>query len=121
MTLRQALDRAEQMKATQGTNLFGYPPMWIAMRKEGNEWYSAIEMPNDNMEFMPGGPRAWLSHDKDPEGTCLCNVILIEQDPNLDWEVYDHRIVLPVFHSNMDRLNEGLDHHPIARARDYGV
>lgn len=121
MTLRQALERADQLKATHGTNLFGYPPVWVAMRKEGNEWYSATAIPYCDMPFDPDPPNAkvWISHDTDTAGIALCHVTLVLMDNHNDWEVYDHRRIFPGWHDQMDRLNEGLDHSPIAA--DHGT
>lgn len=114
MTLQQALIRAEQLKQQKGCNLFGYPPIWIAMRIDGADWYSAIEVP---VLGLAEDPSVWISYESPREGSKLCKLVRISDDDNDDWEVYDHRSIFPEFHAQMDRLTDGIDTHPIAADR----
>lgn len=114
MTLQQALIRAEQLKQHKSCNLFGYPPVWIAMRLDGADWYSAIEVP---MLGLAEDPSVWISHEGPTEGSKLCKMVRISDDDHNDWEVYDHRSVFPEYHAQMDRLSDGIDVNPIAADR----
>ena len=114
MTLQQALAKAAQLKQFKSCNLFGYPPVWIAMRIDGADWYSAVEVP---MLGMAESPSVWISYESPTEGSKLCKIMRISDDDNDDWEVYDHRTVFPEFHAQMDRLTDGINTNPIAADR----
>ena len=106
MTLQQALIKASQLKQVAGSNLFGHPPMWVAMRKEDSKWYSAIAMPPIDLS---DDQRAWLSYEDPKEGSKLCSVLLVADEDHTDWEVYDHRAICPGWHDDMDQLTEGME------------
>ena len=106
MTLQQALTKASQLTQVAGSNLFGHPPMWVAMRKEDSKWYSAVVIP---LIGLADEPKVWLSYEDPKEGSKLCSVLPVAAEDHTDWEVYDHRAIYPEYHNAMDQLTEDME------------